>query len=158
MSANLKATLTTKLQRKDPSLPVFVVIPAKVVAPWKLSGTTVIEGTANGYSFGRRTIKAWGKGIDAWFVEFTAPICKATGMSVGDQVTLELRIADTSVPKELESVLSSSAALSKTWSKLPDRAKRDASEYVRAAKNAATRERRAHAVVGKIRGTQGLGS
>jgi hypothetical protein len=44
--------VSTQLQRKDPRLPVYVVIPGRYVQPWDLSGTTVIEGTANGIPFG----------------------------------------------------------------------------------------------------------
>lgn len=86
--------LTTQLQRKHPKLPVYVVIPGRHVRPWGLTGTTLIEGTANGFPFGRRNIKSWGKGSDDWFVEFTKPFCTTAGLSVGDQVVLELELAD----------------------------------------------------------------
>lgn len=36
------------LQRKDPRLPVYVVVPHAKVAPWGLAGTTVVEGAVNG--------------------------------------------------------------------------------------------------------------
>jgi len=153
MSAKLKVTLNAKLQRKAPGLPVFVVIPTKSVAPWGLTATTVIEGTANGYPFGRRTIKAWGKGVDAWFVEFTAPICTAAGLSVGDSVALELWLADASTPPELQVLLSDSKVLSVAWSALTDRERREASEHVRGAKSQATRDRRAAAIANKLSGT-----
>ena len=29
--------------------------------------TTVVEGTVNGFPVGRRTLKAWGRGEEAWF-------------------------------------------------------------------------------------------
>jgi hypothetical protein len=156
MSARLKATLSAKLQRKDPGLPVFVVIPDKVVAPWKIGGTTIVEGTANGHCFGRRTIKPWGKGIDAWFVEFTATICKAAGLAVGETIALELWPADSSTPEELDTLISASKGLSRSWSKLTERQRREASEHIRAAKNSSTRERRAKAIADGLRGTQGL--
>jgi hypothetical protein len=144
--------LTAQLQRKDPSLPVFVVIPGKHVRPWDLDGTTVIEGTANGHDFGRRTLKAWGKGSDDWFVEFTAPFCKTAGLGVGDKLALELRLADTSTPKELERLLSKNRSLKAAWSARSDRERREASEHVRAAKTEATRVRRAEAIAEKLRG------
>ena len=53
--------LSMPLQRKDPRLPMYVVIPNRYVQSWNLSGTTVIEGTANGFPLGRRTVKAWDK-------------------------------------------------------------------------------------------------
>ena len=151
MSARSSASLTAKLLRKDPSLPVYVVVPGKAIASWKLSGTTVVEGTANGYSFGRRNIKAWGKGSDDWFLEFTAPFCKAAGLGVGSPVRLDLQLADTSPPEELKSLLAGKKAVA--WSKLTDRQRREVSEHVRAAKTEAARLRRAAAAVGKLSGT-----
>jgi hypothetical protein len=107
--------LSTQLQRKDPRLPVYVVISGRHVQPWGLAGTTVIEGTANGHPFGRRTIKAWGKGSGDWFLEFTTPFCETARLNVGDRVVLELQLADASTPKELESILSKSKGLAAAW-------------------------------------------
>ena len=152
MSAKAKVRLTTSLQRKDPGLPVFAVIPGKLVASWRLDGTTVIEGAVNGQIFGRRTIKAWGKGSDDWFVEFTAPFCKAANLGEGDSIVLELTLADMSAPKELESALSINRRRLAAWLKLTERERRDAGEYVRAAKGQTTRERRATSIVAKLCG------
>ena len=154
MGASRTARLKAQVQRKDPSLPVFVVVPSKLVAPWKLTGTTVVEGKVNGYNLGRRTLKAWGKGVDAWFVEFTAPICKAAGLTVGDTVALELWLADTATPQELAALLSASKRLSGVWFALSDRERREATEHIRAAKSPTTPERRANALAEKLGGAQ----
>ena len=45
MSTKLKTGVIAKLRRKAPGFPVFVVVPAEVVAPWKLQGTKVVEET-----------------------------------------------------------------------------------------------------------------
>jgi len=150
MGANSQVTVSTVLERKHPSLPVFVVIPGRLIASWKLAGTTVIEGTANGHAFGRRNIKAWGKESDNWFLEFTAPFCRAAGLGVGDSISLQLRVADMSLPAELEILLLTSKARKRSWAKLTDAQRRDASEHVRAAKSLAARKRRAEAVVGRL--------
>jgi hypothetical protein len=152
MSPRPVVQLSTRLQRKDPSLPVYVVIPGRHLQPWALTGTTIIEGTANGVSFGRRAIKAWGKGTDDWFVEFTAPFCKAASLSVGDRIALELQIADASVPPELEKILSKNMDVAVAWHALSERERRDAGEHIRAAKAPATRERRAVAIAEGLRG------
>lgn len=152
MSAKPPVRLSTRLQRKDPSLPVYVVIPGRHVQRWSLTGTTVVEGTANGVSFGRRTIKAWGKGADDWFVEFTAPFCKSASLAVGDRVALELRIADASTPPELEALLSKNPNAATAWRALSERERRDAGEHIRAPKAPATRERRAMAIAERLRG------
>ncbi len=146
-----KVRLTAPLQRKHPNLPVFVVIPGRRVAAWQLTGTTTIECRANGHLTGRRTIKAWGKGSDDWFVEFTAPFCKAAGLAVGDEVKLELVIADDTAPDELEAVLASSKLLQEIWSKLTASQRREAMEHVRSAKTDVTRARRAAAIADALR-------
>jgi hypothetical protein len=150
--------ISARLQRKDPSLPVYVVIPGRHVQPWRLTGTKVIEGTANGVPFGRRTIKAWGKGADDWFVEFTAPFCKTASLSVGDRIALELRIADASTPPELDKILSKNKNMTAAWLALSERERRDAGEHIRAAKAQATRERRAVAIAEGLRGKPGDGA
>lgn len=152
MSTHPEVKLSTQLQRKDPRLPVYVVVPGRYVQPWNLSGTTVIEGTANGFPFGRRTIKAWGKGTDDWFVEFTSPFCKTASLSVGDPVSLNIQLADTSTPQELKSLFLVSNDLEVAWLALSERERRDAGEYIRAAKTQATRERRAATVAERLRG------
>lgn len=143
--------LSTRLRRKDPSLPVYVVIASEQVRPWQLTGTTVVEGSANGEPLGRRTIKPWGRGRDAWFVELTAAFCRRAGLDVGDPVELELRLADTSTPEELERLLTDSASLRAAWSALSESERRGAGEHIRAGKAAATRDRRAASVVASLR-------
>jgi len=152
MSRRPELKLSTRLQRKDPRLPVYVVVPGLHLHPWGLSGTAVIEGTANGFPFGRRTIKAWGKGTDDWFVEFTASFCRTASLNVGDPVALAMRLADTSTPRELERILSSSESLTAAWLALSERERRDAGEHIRAAKAQATRERRAASIAENLRG------
>jgi hypothetical protein len=137
-----KLRTTVLVQRKDPRLPVYVVLPAQVVEPWGLTGTTIVAGTVNGSPMGRRTIKAWGKGTGDWFVEFTAPLCARAGLSVGDRLELELEIADTSEPQELRQALAASKELSAAWSVLSTSEKRNAAEHIRSAKTQQTRARR----------------
>jgi hypothetical protein len=145
-----KVRLTTRLQRKDPRLPVYVVIPANSVKGWALAGTTVVEGSANGVAFGRRNIKAWGKGSTDWFIEFTAPFCKTAELAVGDEIAVELQLADASTPAELLGLFEGNTRLAAAWAALSDSARRDAGEHIRAAKSPATRERRAAAVIATL--------
>lgn len=147
----MEAKLSTRLQRKDPRLPVYAVIPGRYVRPWGLTGTTVVEGTANDVPFGRRTIKAWGKGTDDWFVEFTAAFCRAAGLRVGDVVSLGIRLADASAPQELKDRFSANGHLEVAWLALSERERREAGEYIRAAKMQPTRDRRADLVAERLR-------
>ena len=61
---------TAVLQRKDPNLPVYVVVPNALVANWGLDATKVVEGTVNCHPTGRRSMKRWNNARDSdWFVE-----------------------------------------------------------------------------------------
>ncbi|NNC98665.1 MAG: YdeI/OmpD-associated family protein [Gammaproteobacteria bacterium] len=150
MASNFQVRIKAQLKRKRSTLPVFVVVPAKEMQPLGISNTSVIEGSVNGKCFGRRTIKAWGKGRDDWFLEFTAPFCEKADLAVGDQIDLEFRLADTSTPDELEDILSKSKELAVSWEALTERGRREAGEHIRAAKSPATRERRANLVAEKL--------
>jgi hypothetical protein len=48
MPAASAVTLDVVIERKQPGLAAFVVVPAAKVARWKLSATTTIEGTLDG--------------------------------------------------------------------------------------------------------------
>ena len=151
----VEVEVSARLERKDPRLPVYVVIPGRHVERWRLAGTTVIEGTVNGWPFGRRTIKVWGKDSDGWFVEFTASFCRAARLGVGDRVALAIRPADASIPMELESILAGDEGLAAAWQALSERQRRDASEHIRAAKAQATRQRRAASTAEALRSKVG---
>lgn len=136
------------LQRKDPRLPVFLVVPHAVVAPWGLRGTTVVEGDMNGHAIGRRSIKRWDASPDAdWFVELAAPFCKAAGIAVGDALTVALSRASEEVPAELEALLADAPSLRDAWNRVSDAKRRATMEHIRAAKSAATRASRASTAV-----------
>jgi hypothetical protein len=143
---------TATLARKDPRLPVYVVVPHAVVAPWELQATTVVEGTANGHALGRRTLKRWDASLQSpWFLEFTAPWCKSAGVAVGDALQLELTRADTEVPAELQALLAQAPQLAAAWKKRSDALRRAAMEHIRAGKSASTRERRAALLAQQLR-------
>lgn len=132
------------LQRKDPRLPVYVVVPHASVAHWQLGGTTVVEGTVNGRATGRRTIKRWDASPQSdWFVEFTAPFCQRAGIAVGDSLEIQFVVAQAGPPAELAAALGQAPAAQAAWRGLSEARRRAIGEHVRAGKSAATRERRA---------------
>lgn len=138
------------LQRKDPRLPVFVVVPHAQVEPWSLAATTVVEVTVNGHEAGRRTLKRWDSSPRAdWFVEFTAPFCRTAGIDPGDKLWIDMQLARTDVPPELEVLLADNQALS-AWSDLSTAGRRSIMEHVQAAKSPATRERRAAQAIERL--------
>jgi len=143
-------SFVTTLQRKDPRLPLYVVVPGALVCDWQLAGTTVVDGVVNGQSLGRRTLKAWGKGSPDWFFDLPKAWCSAAGLTTGDPVTVSLQRADMTLPPELEQALARSPELASAWRALPPRWQRELSEHVRSAKTANGRLRRAGHVVSRI--------
>lgn len=132
------------LRRKDPRLPVYVVVPNALIASWRLHGTSIVEGLVNGHATGRRTIKRWDSSSEAnWFVEFTAPFCKSAGISVGDELAVSLSLASEDVPPELDHLLDQRQELRTAWDLLSEAKKRAAMEHIRSAKSHSTRQRRA---------------
>lgn len=85
-------------------------------------------------------------------MEFTSPFCRTAGLSVHDLVSLNIQLADTSTPQELQSIFVKSNELEVAWLALPERERSDAGEHIRAAKTQVTRERRAATVADRLRG------
>lgn len=142
---------TAVLQRKDPRLPVYVVVPYEAIAPWNLHGTTVVEGSVNGYEIGRRTIKRWDSVAQSnWFIELTAQFCSLAGLSVGDKLNVSLARAATEVPAELEAALEQNSKARAVWDRLSEAKKRAIAEHVRSGKAPATRERRAIVAIQRL--------
>ena len=145
------AVFTAVLQRKDPKLPVYTVVPGGVVSTWGLAGTTMVEGTVNGHALGRRSMKRWSSAPDAdWFVEYTAPFCALAGIAVGDRLAITLWPADSGLPAELEAPLGRDPVLRSAWDRLSEYVRRTQMEHVRAGKSAATRGRRAAAILQRL--------
>lgn len=133
--------LEATVERHDAKMPRYVVVPASVVASWKLEETTVVEGTLNGIPLGRRTLKRWGD--DRWFVDLPERWCRRAGILTGDQSELVLKLASTELPKELAKLLAQSAEAKSCWDRLTASQQRMVCEDVLAAKRPETRARRA---------------
>jgi hypothetical protein len=140
MSATLR--FRTELQRKHPDLPVFVRIPGAVVAPWQLTEWRTVQGSLDGRHFGRRTIKDWGKGSPDWFVEFLKPFLEASGLRPGDEVEVELRLADMAMPEEMAERMTSDPDFAQAYEALIPNHKRKAIEYFLEARTPAGRKAR----------------
>ena len=132
----------TALQRKHPYLPVFVRVPGEVVAPWKLTEWITVEGTVNAHDFGRRTIKDWGKDSADWFVEFLKPYLDANGLKPGDEVEVELRKADMTMPPEMAERMATDRLFARAYGALIPNHKRKAIEHYLEAKTPAGRTAR----------------
>ena len=129
------------IERKQPQLPRFVVVPSCIVAAWNLPGTTAVEGKLNDTELGRRTIKSWDR--DRWFIEIPETLCRTAQVDTRSRVMLTPRLASTELPDELARLLSGNSAARTVWDSLTKSQQRMLRENVASAKQSATRHRRA---------------
>ena len=144
----------TELQRKHPDLPVFIRVPAEVVAPWNLVEWRTVEGSLDGHDFGRRTIKDWGKHSPDWFVEFLKPFLEAGNLKPGDTVEVELRLADMTMPGEMAGRMESDPDFARAYEALIPNHKRKAIEHYLEAKTPAGRTARLEEISKSIKARQ----
>jgi hypothetical protein len=133
--------IDVRIERKHAEAPAFVVIPATRVARWKLTGTTTVEGTFDGVSLGRRSLKRWDE--ERWFIELRRDLLDAVGKSPGDRATLVIHRASTEVPAELKRLIDTDSEARKRWQSCTDAQRRMVREDIFAAKSSGARERRA---------------
>ena len=135
-------TVTTTVTRHHPQLSRLVTIPLGTVAPWKLTGTTVVEGTINDTSLGRRSLKRWDE-RECWWLDLPDPLCKKAKIDMGDEVKLVIRLASEDLPQELEELLARNAKAAAKWKSMTAAQQRMLREEIFAAKTSATRTKRA---------------
>lgn len=138
-------TITSTVTRHHPQFARLVTIPLETVAPWKLSDTTVIEGTINDTDLGRRSLKRWDD-RKCWWIDLPEPLCKRAKLETGDEVTLKIRLASEDLPDELSQVLKDRKARAK-WDTLTQAQQRMLREDIYAAKSSEARTRRATKVL-----------
>lgn len=90
-TANTSLGLMAKIQRKDPKLPRFIVVPSMLVADWGVTENITIVGELNGVDLGQRSLKRWD--ADRWFIQVPEPVCKKANVDTGDMVTVTMLIA-----------------------------------------------------------------
>ena len=135
-------SVVTKVIRHNPQFSRLVTIPLDQIEPWKLDGTSTVEGTINGTELGRRSLKRWDE-RNCWWIDLPDPLCKKAGLDVGDEATLTIRLASEDLPGELRERLESNSVAKANWEKLTQPQQRMLREDVFAAKTSATRRRRA---------------
>ena len=135
-------TVTTTVTRHMPQFSRLVTVPLGTVAPWKLTGTTVVEGTINDTPLGRRSLKRWDE-RECWWIDLPDPLCKKAKIDMGDEVKLVIRLASEDLPGELKHLLDSNAKAKEKWMSMTAAQQRMLREEIFAAKTSATRTRRA---------------
>ncbi len=83
--------LMAKIQRKDPKLPRFIVVPSMLMDDWGVTQNIEIVGELNGVDMGRRPLKRWDD--ERWFIQIPEPLCKKANVDTGDMVTVTMLIA-----------------------------------------------------------------
>jgi hypothetical protein len=135
-------SVVTKVIKHNPEFCRLVTIPLDVVAPWKLTTTTTVEGTINGADLGRRSLKRWDE-RNCWWIDLPNPLCKKAKLETGDEVTLTIRLAAADLPEELEELLKTDRVAKANWERLTQAQQRMLREDIFAARTSATRRRRA---------------
>ena len=134
--------VTSTVIRHHPQFSRLVTIPLEKIAPWKLTGTTTVEGTINDAELGRRSLKRWDE-RECWWIDLPEPLCKKAKLETGDTVKLTIRLAAEDLPAELKQLLKENPDAKARWSKLTPAQQRMLREEIFAAKTPATRLRRA---------------
>lgn len=132
----------TPLLQNDPSLGLWFRIPAHFIRAWGLTASTTVEGTINGHPLGRRGIHDSGPKTDDWYMGLTKPITDAVGGKEGDEVEIELSLADMTMPDEMAARMNSDADFARAYEALIPNHKRKAIEHYLEAKTPAGRTTR----------------
>lgn len=139
--------ITSTVIRHHPQFSRLVTIPLDVIDSWRLSGTTVIEGTINGTELGRRSMKRWDD-RDCWWIDLPEALCKKAKLETGDKVDLKIRLASEELPDELKQLLKDEPRAKANWDKLTEAQQRMLREGIFAAKSPEARKRRARKQLG----------
>ncbi|HTG91003.1 MAG TPA: YdeI/OmpD-associated family protein [Pyrinomonadaceae bacterium] len=142
-------TIISTVSRHHPQFSRLVTISLDVVAPWKLSDTTVIEGTINNTELGRRSMKRWDD-RNCWWIDLPEPLCQRAKLETGDEVTLKISLASEDLPDELTELLTKSSQAKANWEKLTKAQQRMLREEILAGKSSETRSRRAKKVLLRV--------
>jgi len=134
-------SVVTKVIRHNPQFSRLVTIPLDEIEPWKLTGTTTVEGTINGTDLGRRSLKRWDE-RNCWWIDLPNPLCKKAKLETGDEVTLTIHPASEDLPEELQELFRTNSIAKALWDTLTKSQQRMLREDVFAIKTPAARRRR----------------
>lgn len=117
-----------------PGMGLWFKIPARFIREWGLTATTTVEGSINGHPLGRRAIKDSGAKTDDWYMGLTKDVAEAIDGKGGDEVEIELWLADMTLPKEMAARIKSDADFARAYEALIPNHKRKAIEHYLEAK------------------------
>jgi hypothetical protein len=125
-----------------PGMGPWFQVPARFIKAWGLTMTTTVEGTINGHPMGRRAVKDSGLKTEDWYMELTKPVATAIGAKKGDEVEIELWLADMTMPDEMAARIKSDPVFARAYKKLIPNHRRKAIEHYLEAKTPAGRTAR----------------
>jgi antitoxin component of MazEF toxin-antitoxin module len=125
-----------------PGMGPWLQVPARFVRAWGLTMTTTVEGTVNDYPLGRRAIKDSGPKTDDWYMALPREIAQAIAAKKGDEVEIELRLADMTMPDEMAERMNADAEFARAYHALKPNHQRKAIEHYLEAKTPAGRTAR----------------
>ena len=134
-----------------PGMGPWLQVPARFIRAWGLTMTTTVEGTINGHPLGRRAIKDSGPKTDDWYMALPKEIAQAIAAKKGDEVEVELRLADMTMPEEMAARIDSDAEFARAYEALIPNHKRKAIEHYLEAKTPAGRTARLEKVSRSIK-------
>jgi hypothetical protein len=125
------ATFRGRLDRHDPKLPRFVVLPASAATALGLQHRVTVEGTLGGVPFTRRSIKPWGDG--RYFFDVPNDVCRKAAVDVGDIIDVSVIVVDDQPPADLIEALDRDTVAARAWSRLtPSQQRRIVDDVVQA--------------------------
>jgi len=125
-----------------PGMSPWFQIPARFIREWGLTTTTTVEGTINGHPIGRRAIKDSRPKTEDWYMGLTRNIAEAIDAEKGDEVEIELRLADMAMPDVMAERMGTDADFARAYEALIPNHKRKAIEHYLEAKTPAGRTAR----------------
>ena len=123
----------TKL-RQYPGMGPWFRVPAHFIRAWGLTATTTVEGTINGLPLGRRSLKDSGPKTEDWYMSMSRKTTLALDAKAGDEVEIELRLSDMTMPGEMAARMESDADFARAYEALRPDHKRAAIEHYLEAK------------------------
>jgi Bacteriocin-protection, YdeI or OmpD-Associated/Domain of unknown function (DUF1905) len=138
---NAKLLRPAKLHQEDSW--AFLVLPKSVSEKLPRRGRTSVEGTINGHHF-QAMLEPDGQ-LSHW-LKVSKELCEASGVEIGDTVTLEVvalaKEPEPKLPPDFQAALAASPAAKATWNATTTIARIDWIHWIESAKQSKTRKSR----------------
>ena len=131
---------------------LVVILPPALSAALPSRGQVAVTGTINGHDF-KTVVEP--DGLRGHWIKITPELARVVGMAPGDAVSIELTPRDSwpepVVPEDLQLALDDSPDIADLWHSITSMARWEWVRWVGATRNPATREKRVHVSISKMR-------